>query len=47
MNRSARVEGLQERVDQVCFESGLTKPQLCKKMGLTANHCMTHPGSVF
>ena len=33
MNRSARVEGLQERVDQVCFESGLTKPQLCKQMG--------------
>lgn len=33
MNRHQRVEGLQERVDQVCFETGMTKPQLCKQMG--------------
>lgn len=33
MNRHQQVEGLWERVDQVCFETGMTKPQLCKRMG--------------
>lgn len=33
MNRHQQVEGLWERVEQVCFETGMTKPQLCKQMG--------------
>lgn len=27
------IRGMAERVDQVCFETGLTKSQICKQMG--------------
>lgn len=27
------IRGMAERVDQVCFETGLTKAQICKQMG--------------
>ena len=31
-NRSNLIEGMQERVEQVCVESGMTKKELCEKM---------------
>lgn len=33
MNRHQQVEGLWERVEQVCFETGMTKREICKRMG--------------
>lgn len=33
MNRHQQVEGLWERVEQACFETELTKREICKRMG--------------
>ena len=33
MNRKNYINGFFERVDQVCFESGLTRSEICKRMG--------------